>query len=111
MSFGWKIVSASEETLAEHFGLAFGHTMSFQSEGYGLLSIARFLHHGSVYTQTTIQCKVDINIDNKGIVKRINNQLLCPHDYPYNTLSPDWDLITQAATTLRQHDPSLTIKH
>eukprot|EP00957_Ditylum_brightwellii_P186886 14231668-Ditylum_brightwellii.AAC.1 len=32
------------------------------------------------------------------------------HDYPYNTLSPDWDLITQAATTLRQHGSSLSIK-
>eukprot|EP00957_Ditylum_brightwellii_P042458 3215205-Ditylum_brightwellii.AAC.1 len=33
------------------------------------------------------------------------------HDYPYNTLSPDWDLIAQAATMLRQHGPSLSIKH
>eukprot|EP00957_Ditylum_brightwellii_P026610 2012427-Ditylum_brightwellii.AAC.1 len=100
MSFGWKIVSALEEPLAEHSGLAFGHATSFQYEGYRLLSVARFLHRGSVYTQTTIQCKVDIHINNKGIVERINNQLSYPHDYPYNTLSPDWDLIAQAAITL-----------
>eukprot|EP00957_Ditylum_brightwellii_P093680 7133120-Ditylum_brightwellii.AAC.1 len=65
MSIGWKIVSALEEPLAEHSDLAFGHARSFWSEGYGLLSVARFLHHRSVYTQTTIQCKVDIHIDNK----------------------------------------------
>eukprot|EP00957_Ditylum_brightwellii_P012839 970217-Ditylum_brightwellii.AAC.1 len=82
-------MSASDEPLAEHSGLAFGHDTSFWSEGYGLLSVARFLHHGLVYTQTTMQCKVDVHIDNKGIVKRINNQMPYPHDYPFNTLSPD----------------------
>eukprot|EP00957_Ditylum_brightwellii_P200235 15264499-Ditylum_brightwellii.AAC.1 len=34
-----------------------------------------------------------------------------PHDYPYNTLYPDWDLIAQAAIMLQQHGPSLSIKH
>eukprot|EP00957_Ditylum_brightwellii_P124380 9480086-Ditylum_brightwellii.AAC.1 len=65
MSFRLKIVSASDKPLAGHTGPAFGHATSFESEGYGILSVARFLHHESVYTQTTIQCKVDINIDNK----------------------------------------------
>eukprot|EP00957_Ditylum_brightwellii_P091043 6931407-Ditylum_brightwellii.AAC.1 len=65
MSFGWKIVSVSDKPLAEHSGPAFEHATSFRSEGYGLLSIARFLHHGPVYAQTTLQCKVDIHIDNK----------------------------------------------
>eukprot|EP00957_Ditylum_brightwellii_P122277 9324852-Ditylum_brightwellii.AAC.1 len=65
MSFGWKIVSALEEPIAEPSGPAFGHATSFQSEGYGLLSVSRCLHHGSIYTQTTVQCKVDIHIDNK----------------------------------------------
>eukprot|EP00957_Ditylum_brightwellii_P117100 8931666-Ditylum_brightwellii.AAC.1 len=34
-----------------------------------------------------------------------------PHDYTYNTLSPDWDFIAQAAITLRQHGNSLSINH
>eukprot|EP00957_Ditylum_brightwellii_P197485 15046859-Ditylum_brightwellii.AAC.1 len=33
------------------------------------------------------------------------------HDYPYNTLSPNCDLIAQAAITLQQHGPNLSIKH
>eukprot|EP00957_Ditylum_brightwellii_P011452 865537-Ditylum_brightwellii.AAC.1 len=65
MSFGWKIVSVLDKPLAEHSGPVFGHATSFQSEGYGLLSVAIFLHHGYVYAQTTMQCKVDIHIDNK----------------------------------------------
>eukprot|EP00957_Ditylum_brightwellii_P079095 6015778-Ditylum_brightwellii.AAC.1 len=65
MSFGWKIATSSDKPLAEHSGLAFGHATSFWPKCYGLLSVARFLHHGSLYTQTTIQCKVDMHIDNK----------------------------------------------
>eukprot|EP00957_Ditylum_brightwellii_P040245 3045133-Ditylum_brightwellii.AAC.1 len=34
-----------------------------------------------------------------------------PHNYPYNTVSPDWDLIAQTAITLRQHGTNLSIKH
>eukprot|EP00957_Ditylum_brightwellii_P003938 299964-Ditylum_brightwellii.AAC.1 len=34
-----------------------------------------------------------------------------PHDYPYNTLSPYWDLIAQVAVTLQQHSTILSIKH
>ena len=111
MSFGWKIVTSSDKHLAEHSGLAFGHTTSFWSEGYGLLSVARFLHHGSIYTQTTIQCKVGMHIDNKGIVKCINNQIFYPHNYPYNTLCPAWDLIAQAAIRLQQYGKRLSINH
>eukprot|EP00957_Ditylum_brightwellii_P162260 12354856-Ditylum_brightwellii.AAC.1 len=110
-SFGWKIVTLSDEPLAEHSGLAFGQATSFWSEGFGLLSVARVLHHRSIYTQTTIQCKVDMRIDNKGIVKCINNQISYPNDYSYNTICPDWDLIAQAAITLRQYGKHLSINH
>eukprot|EP00957_Ditylum_brightwellii_P114085 8698227-Ditylum_brightwellii.AAC.1 len=99
MSFRWKIVTPSEEPLAEHSGLAFGQATSFWSEGYGLLLVARFLHHGSIYTQTTMHCTVDMHIDNKGI------------NYSYNTLEPDWDLIVQAAIMLRQYGKHLSINH
>eukprot|EP00957_Ditylum_brightwellii_P183948 14011750-Ditylum_brightwellii.AAC.1 len=111
MSFGWKIVTLSDEPLAKHSGLTFGHTMSFWSEGYDLLSVARFLYHGSIYTQTTIQHKVDMHIDNKGIVERINNQISYPHYYSYKILCPDWDLIAQAAITLQQYGKRLSINH
>eukprot|EP00957_Ditylum_brightwellii_P062423 4737357-Ditylum_brightwellii.AAC.1 len=111
MSFGWKIVTLSDKPLAEHSGLAFGHATSFWSEGNGLLSVARFLYHGSIYSQTTIQCKVDMYIDNKGIVKRINNQISYSHDYSYNTLCPDWYRIAHAAITLHQYGKRLSINH
>ena len=100
MTFGWKIVDKNKDPLAEHSGPAFGKATSFRAEGYGILSLARFLHHGKIYTQTKIQCYIEIYIYNKGIVKQMKDQISYSHDYPFNTLEPDWDIIAQAAVTL-----------
>eukprot|EP00957_Ditylum_brightwellii_P100472 7658409-Ditylum_brightwellii.AAC.1 len=48
MTFGWKIVDENEDPLAEHSGPAYGKATSFGMEGYGLLSLAWFLHHGKI---------------------------------------------------------------
>eukprot|EP00957_Ditylum_brightwellii_P055287 4190335-Ditylum_brightwellii.AAC.1 len=47
--------------------------------------------------------------DNKGIVKRINDQLTYTSDYPFNTLETDWDIVAQAAHTLKAYVDTLTI--
>eukprot|EP00957_Ditylum_brightwellii_P138000 10520915-Ditylum_brightwellii.AAC.1 len=52
-----------------------------------------------------------MHIDNKGIVKCINNQFSYLHDYSYNTPCPDWDLIAQEAITLHQYGKRLSISH
>eukprot|EP00957_Ditylum_brightwellii_P209570 15362295-Ditylum_brightwellii.AAC.1 len=52
-----------------------------------------------------------MHIDNKGIVKKINNQLTYTHDYPFNTLEPDWDMVVQVADTLKQYIDRPTITH
>eukprot|EP00957_Ditylum_brightwellii_P163383 12439657-Ditylum_brightwellii.AAC.1 len=44
-----------------------------------------------------------------GIVKRINDQLTYSHDYPFNTLEPDWDIVAQFAHTLKTYGNNLTI--
>eukprot|EP00957_Ditylum_brightwellii_P073615 5593921-Ditylum_brightwellii.AAC.1 len=49
--------------------------------------------------------------DNEGIVKRINKQLTYTYDYPFNTLKPDWDMVAQAAHTLKPYVDTLTITH
>eukprot|EP00957_Ditylum_brightwellii_P125381 9556061-Ditylum_brightwellii.AAC.1 len=69
MTFGWKIVDENNDPLAEHSGTAFEKATPFCVEGYGLLSLAQFLHHGKIYTKTKIQCYIEMHIDNKGIVK------------------------------------------
>eukprot|EP00957_Ditylum_brightwellii_P177868 13548239-Ditylum_brightwellii.AAC.1 len=68
MTFGWKIVDENKDPLVEHSGPALGKATSFCAEGHGLLSLAQCLHHGKTYTQTKIQCYIEINIDNEAQV-------------------------------------------
>eukprot|EP00957_Ditylum_brightwellii_P045043 3417103-Ditylum_brightwellii.AAC.1 len=111
MSFGWKISLLDATTLATHSGSAIGHASLFYTKGYGLLSVSRFLHHLQKYTNLTPACKIKIYIDNKGIVTWVNNQIGYTFDYLYNTLEPDWDVITQSAEYLRRLSTKLTIGH
>eukprot|EP00957_Ditylum_brightwellii_P184807 14076575-Ditylum_brightwellii.AAC.1 len=90
MSFGWVISLADATTLVTHSGPAFGHVSLFCTEGYGLLSVLRFLHHLQKYTQLTPACNTQIYIDNKGVVTRANHQIEYEFDFPYDTLEPDW---------------------
>eukprot|EP00957_Ditylum_brightwellii_P191434 14575132-Ditylum_brightwellii.AAC.1 len=111
MTFGWTIVDENKDPLVEHLRPTFGKAPSFCAEGYGLLSLAWFLHHGKTYTQTKIQCYIEILINNKGIVKQMKDQISYSHDYPFNTLEPDWDIIAQTAVTLCSYGSRLTIFH
>eukprot|EP00957_Ditylum_brightwellii_P134923 10287226-Ditylum_brightwellii.AAC.1 len=111
MTFGWKIVDENKDPLVDHSGPVFGKATSFYTEGYGLLSLAQFLHHGKIYTQTKIQCYIETHINNKGIVKQMKDQISYSHDYPFNTLESDWDIIAQVAVTLCSYRSRLTMFH
>eukprot|EP00957_Ditylum_brightwellii_P043750 3317437-Ditylum_brightwellii.AAC.1 len=111
MTFGWIIVKKDKEILAEHAGPSFGQATYFRVEGYGLLSVTRFIHHISQYTNQEVCCDVNMYIDNEDIVKKINDQLIYTYDYPSNTLKPDWDIVAQAAHTLKPYANTLTITH
>eukprot|EP00957_Ditylum_brightwellii_P075421 5731807-Ditylum_brightwellii.AAC.1 len=56
-------------------------------------------------------CNINMYIENEWIVKRINNQLTYTHNYPFNTLEPDWDMVAQIADTLKQYKDLITITH
>eukprot|EP00957_Ditylum_brightwellii_P210979 15365623-Ditylum_brightwellii.AAC.1 len=89
---------------------AFSHATSFRSEGYGLLLVTRFLYNLQTYTNITFPCDICIYINNKGIVTHINDQIKYSHDYPSNTLEPDWDSIAQSADHLQNCSSNLTIE-
>eukprot|EP00957_Ditylum_brightwellii_P160943 12253427-Ditylum_brightwellii.AAC.1 len=95
MSFGWVTSILDSTTLATHSGPAFGQAPSFQAKGYGILSFFHYLSPPQIYTQLTPACNVCIYIDNKGVVTKTNNQIEYEYEYPYNTLEPDWNVITQ----------------
>eukprot|EP00957_Ditylum_brightwellii_P064344 4883036-Ditylum_brightwellii.AAC.1 len=52
-------------------------------------------------------------IDNKGVVTKANNQIEYEYeyDYPFNTLEPDWDVITQLAKYLERLSSKLKKEH
>eukprot|EP00957_Ditylum_brightwellii_P161558 12300692-Ditylum_brightwellii.AAC.1 len=52
-----------------------------------------------------------MHIDNKGIITHINNEIFYTHDYSYNTLGPEWDLIAQATIMLHQYGKRLSTNH
>eukprot|EP00957_Ditylum_brightwellii_P151212 11513955-Ditylum_brightwellii.AAC.1 len=54
------------------------------------------------YTATTTKVKGHLYLDNKGVITRIQQQQSYPHDYSFNTLSPDWDAIAQISKILRK---------
>eukprot|EP00957_Ditylum_brightwellii_P165836 12625914-Ditylum_brightwellii.AAC.1 len=66
MSFGWKICTLNRESIAEHAGPAFGQALSFQTEGYGVLSALSFFHCAMEYTESTKPLKGQLYLDNKG---------------------------------------------
>eukprot|EP00957_Ditylum_brightwellii_P006749 512211-Ditylum_brightwellii.AAC.1 len=111
MTFGWIIVNNNEEILAEHAGSVISQATSFRAKGYGLLSVARFPFHISKYTNQKIRCDINMYIDNEEVVKRIKDQLTYTHDYPFNTLEPDWDVVVRVADALKQYVDILTITH
>eukprot|EP00957_Ditylum_brightwellii_P061791 4689151-Ditylum_brightwellii.AAC.1 len=95
MISGWIIVNNDKKVLAVHAGPAFGQATSFRVEGYDMISASRFLYHTSKYTNQTIKCGIDIYIDTEGIIKRLKDQLTYSHDYLFNTLELDWDVVAQ----------------
>eukprot|EP00957_Ditylum_brightwellii_P042813 3241281-Ditylum_brightwellii.AAC.1 len=41
----------------------------------------------------------------------MKDQILYSHDYPFNTLEPEWDIIAQAAVILGSYGSRLTMLH
>eukprot|EP00957_Ditylum_brightwellii_P169094 12869841-Ditylum_brightwellii.AAC.1 len=100
MSFGWKICTLKGDIIAEHRGLAFGQASSFQAKGYGVLSAFSFFCHAMEYTASTKNLTCQMYLDNKGVIARIQQQQSYTTDYSFNTLTLDWDVITQISNIL-----------
>eukprot|EP00957_Ditylum_brightwellii_P012170 919156-Ditylum_brightwellii.AAC.1 len=54
-----------------------------------------FFHQAMEYMASTTQLKGQLYLDSKGVITRIQQQRSYPHDYSFNTLTPDWDVIAQ----------------
>jgi hypothetical protein len=72
---------------------------SYHAEGYGMLSILRFLFHVCQFCGTEPRCS-QIYSDNLALINRIYQQLRKQRWYPNDTLSSEWDVLHAIVRTL-----------
>lgn len=106
-SFGWIVSTSTGTRLATCKGPCFGaKPNSYRAEGYGLLSVSRFLYQLHHHFALPIQSG-DVVCDNKSMVNQLATIPNHLNDlYPNSTLEPEWDLIVESWTALSQIPPS-----
>eukprot|EP00957_Ditylum_brightwellii_P200427 15279826-Ditylum_brightwellii.AAC.1 len=82
-SFGWKICTSNGDIITEH----------------------------AEYTASTKQLTGQLYLDNKGVITRIQQQQSYPHNYSFDTLTPDWDVIAQISNILDTGNFTPKIQH
>ncbi len=111
MSFGWVLSSQDGTVLARCSGPAPGHESSFRSEGYGMLSAARFLQHLFEYCHETRAGPFQFITDNQGLIRRVMTSLAYDSPYPNSTLDADWDVVNEIVTTLQKMPIQHSFQH
>ena len=100
-TFGWALSLPCGTRLATCAGNAPGFFVtSFRAEGYGLLSMARFLLHLFAFCHLPIPPRISLSTDNEGLVTRIATCRACAIEHPNTSLKPDWDVVRSIADTL-----------
>ena len=111
-SFGCICVTDTGVELYSLAGPAPGfRASSFRAESYGLLSLLQFLFRFCEYHGISLPPNLCLYTDFNSAIQTIHKRLDWVHDFPYTTMSPDWDL-HQAITTALRRFPSLpTCQH
>ena len=111
-SFAWVMSTVDGNRFATCVGPALGlKPTSYRAEGYGILSLVRFLHLIKQQFNTQIDCHVVC--DNEAMVKRTRSPNDVTKVYPNETLASDWDVLAEIWSTLHQNNlaDSITVQH
>jgi hypothetical protein len=112
MTFGWVIALPSGRRLARCSGPAFGPTgSSFRAEGYGFLSVTRFLIRICAFCSSTPAWSIKMLTDNQGLITRVETSLPYPDPFPNITLASDWDVTHEISSSLRTMVTQPTLAH
>ena len=71
MTFGWVISTPRGHRLATCAGPGFGRGSSHIAEGFGTLSVGRFIYHLLLFCSVSTPQKGRFLLDNKGLITRI----------------------------------------
>jgi hypothetical protein len=110
MTFGWIISLPDGTRLAKCSGPVYGpYGTSFRAEGYGFLSVTRFLFRLSEFCGIKPEWRVKLMTDNLGLITRLEKSLPFSDPFPNLTLQPDWDVTNEIIKTIQsiQIDPIL----
>ena len=113
-SFGWVISDTSGTILAQCKGPVFGAKItSYRAEGYGILSVLRFLarmkqvhHTGEQMNQMEDDSsanrifKHDLVCDNKSMVNKVKEIIHYKTVYPNATMDSEWDVLAEIRATM-----------
>ena len=110
-SFGWAIAAADKTRLATCFGPTQGFKpSSYRAEGYGALSVLRFLIRFIQHHQIETMAPPQGFCDNESIVENVKEASSHTEHFANTTLKADWDVINEIVVSRREllHPPSLT---
>jgi hypothetical protein len=109
-SFGWLLSSPDGTITLKCSGPAYGKQMkSYRAEGYGVLSLLRFIYQLYSFCQQPLPDALSLFCDSKSLLDKTRTYLQHSRFYPNTSLQPDWDVVQQIASTIRQfpHPPHL----
>ena len=95
-SFGWLICHSPEHVVAKHKGTVRGYPIcSRRAEGYGGLSLARFIYHVLTFFDIPIKSNLQWFCDSRDIIKRVQEYETLPWNHYSHKLQRDDDVIMQ----------------
>ena len=99
-SYGWIICYSSDHVVAKHRGTVRGYPMcSRRAEGYGGLSMARFVYRVLKFFDIKIQSNLQWLCDSRDIIKRFQDYSPSPWNHFSHKLQGDDDVIMQLYET------------
>jgi hypothetical protein len=98
-SYGWVMAITDGTRLAQCTGPAYGYRpTSFRAEGYGLLSVIRFIH--LIQTKWNTSGRYTILCDNEAMIGIMQDHVRVADTYPNQTLKSEWDIIAETKATI-----------
>ena len=113
-AFGWVLSNREHHRKAVCAGPVRGSRISsYRAEGYGILSVTRFIHRTLEYTRMRTPCLDQLTIvcDNQSMVRKVQRLLLNTTDtlpidvhkhHTLEPLQPEWDVLNEIWHTVKR---------
>ena len=102
-SFAWILSDLQGNRMARCSGPVFGHKIgSYRSEGYGILSVLRFLlRMKEIHTHPGDPRSHSLKSDSKSMIQVIHKHKGYAKIFPNATMASEWDVIAEILTTMK----------